>query len=198
MTKITEFIRKRRLFIFISAIIILALSIFFVLKNEKKSTIGIPTTTPVSSDKIASFNNIIPGKTSQERINELLGFPLNTESRDGKTFLDYKTSSQYRNHKVIIKNGVVVLIKEIINKEDNRNVDIIRKEYGVAPVVLYEQKPSSIFDLYVYPTNGIAFLGHNDGTILEIWYFEPTTIEYFASNWAEGFGEETYKEVPKY
>ena len=198
MTKITEFIRKRRLFIFISAIIIPTLLIFFVLKNEKKPTISITTTTPVPNDKTASFNNIVPGETSQERINELLGFPLNTEDKDGKTFLDYKTSNQYRNHTIVIKNGIVILIKEIVNKEDNINADIIREKYGVAPNILYEQKFSSTFDLYVYPGNGIAYLGHQDGTILEVWYFQPTDIDNFIESWANNYQKEEFKEYSKY
>jgi len=65
--------------------------------------------------------------------------------------------------------------------------------------VLYSQAPNASFDLFVYPANGIAYLGHSDGTILEIWYFPPVeNIDMFIENYGQGYGKEPSKVIPLY
>lgn len=197
MNKIIEFIKNKK--ITILTIISLSFLIFIVIKinNNKQNPIvqEIPISTPVN--KIADFNEIIPGKTSLERINELLGKPLNSTISGELNVSSYKSTNQYRNHKVYSKEGLAELVvEEVINGSKTSND--IRKIYGIAPEMLYEKTLTSVFNLYVYPSNGIAYLGHEDGGILEIWYFVPTTIEDFITRWGSDYSKEPSKEIPKY
>lgn len=197
MNKIIEFIKNKK--ITILTIISLSFLIFIVIKinNNKQNPIvqEIPISTPVN--KIADFNEIIPGKTSLERINELLGKPLNSTVSGELNVSSYKSTNQYRNHKVYSKDGLAELVvEEIIN--GSKTANDIRKIYGIAPEMLYEKTLSSVFNLYIYPSNGIAYLGHEDGGILEIWYFVPTTIDDFITKWGSDYSKEPSKVVPKY
>lgn len=153
--------------------------------------------TPVSN-QVARFGEILPGQASIDKVNELLGSPLKTTKTGEKVALDYKTRNQYINHQVIAENNIVRLIKEAVIIGDDKNADTIKEIYGTVPEILYEQAPYSVFNLYVYPGNGIAYLGHEDGTILEIWYFEPTTLSDFIAKWAPNFAEKKFTGQSKY
>ena len=197
MNKIIEIIKSKK--ITILTIISLSFLIFIVVKinNNKQNPIvqEIPISTPVN--KIADFNEIIPGKTSLERINELLGNPLSSTVSGEINVSSYKSTNQYRNHKVYSKDGLAELVvEEIIN--GSKTANDIRKIYGIAPEMLYEKTLSSVFNLYIYPSNGIAYLGHEDGGILEIWYFVPTNINDFIIKWGRDYSKVPSKEIPKY
>lgn len=196
MYKIFDFLKHKK--IVLLTIISLSFLIFIVIKiNNQKSVViqEIPTSSPVSG--IVDFNEIIPGKTSLDRINELLGKPLSSTTSGDLNISNYKSTNQYRNHKVYSKDGLAELVvEEIINK--NKTVKDIQKIYGVAPVSLFSKSPSSAFKLYVYSDKGIAYLGHQDGTILEIWYFIPTTVDDFITKWGSDYSKEPSKEIPKY
>ena len=79
------------------------------------------------------------------------------------------------------------LIKEIVNSNDNIDASFVTNSYGIAPNMLYEDLSNSVFNLYVYPQNGIAYLGAADGTLKEIWYFQQTKLDDFIKNWGTGF-----------
>lgn len=145
---------------------------------------GKPKATPTPVAHIASFKNITPGVATEAELNKVLGTPTKTIINGDQKTDEYKSSSQFRNHTAIIQNGTVVLIKEIISATDTTKASDITDGYGQAPDVLYENSANSTFHLYVYPGNGIAYLGHSDGTLQEIWYFSPTTIDEFRSLWA--------------
>lgn len=194
MNKLRSLFRKKWFYLIL---VILTAFLFFILKNRNAG--NVPVSQPgIANREVASFGEILPGKTSIDRVNELLGFPINTNIVDGKNLQDYRTSNEFRNHQVITENSLVKLIKEAVNIEDAKSAETIRNTYGIAPYILYEKKPSSVFDLYVYPENGIAYIGHEDGTILEIWYFEPTTIDDFISKWANDYSKQKYSGKPQY
>lgn len=178
---------KNKKYIYLLVVLSLISIIFLIFKTNNSQITKEPTqsTAPVTKE-IASFGDITPGKTSLEKINELLGTPISTEEQDGKTASLYKTSNEFRNHRVISENGVSQLvIEEVINSE--KNASDIQIVYGTNPSILYEKSPSSVFNLYVYPENGIAYLGHEDGTVIEIWYFEPTNMDNFKREWGKDF-----------
>ncbi len=196
MFKTTEFIKSKK--ILLLTIISLTSLIFVIVKISNNKNIKIqeiPIYSPVSG--ITNFDSIVPGKTSIERINELLGNPLNSTISGDLKISSYKSTNKYRNHKVYSKDGLAELVvEEVINK--SKIAKDIQKEYGVAPEILYSESPTSAFKLYVYPDKGIAYLGHQDGTILEIWYFVPTTIDDFISKWGSDYLKEPSKVIPKY
>ncbi|HCR36029.1 hypothetical protein A2130_04295 [Candidatus Woesebacteria bacterium GWC2_33_12] len=196
MKNIIENFKKRKFIIL--GIISLVSIVFIVFKTKTKPVITNPTPTPFTSSQIADFNSIVPNQTSLERINELLGYPVETKNENGITINEYRTTNKYRTHVIKIENGIATFIKQEIISGEQKTSDI-QNVYGVAPNVLYSQAPNASFDLFVYPANGIAYLGHSDGTILEIWYFPPVeNIDMFIENYGQGYGKEPSKVIPLY
>lgn len=194
MGRVFNFIKKYWVLILIAVMLILVVVDKFIIPDKKTSQ---NTPTP-KSNRVAEYKSIQPGKSTLEEINSLLGYPIEQSEKDGVTIAEYKSSSNYRNNIVTVQNGVATLIKEIVTAIDNKKSQDIIQEYGDAPFMLYDQKPSSTFNLYVYPTNGIAYVGHEDGTLLEVWYFQPIDIDTFMSTWAKGYSREKTTETLKY
>lgn len=187
--------KKKLLILSIAFLIIIVFT--YVFQNKKVNTTNNENLQTTTSNKIANFNEILPGETRIDRINELLGEPVES-TQEGKLLIqEYKTSNQYRNNKIIINNETIeLIIEEIIN--DSIKSNDIRKVYGIAPHTLYQKIPSSVFNLYVYPNNGIAYLGHEDETVLEVWYFKPTDIDDFINTWAYKYQREKFTETSAY
>lgn len=181
MRKIFNFFKKYS-WIWIIIVVIIAIIGDVVLTQNKRST---PPPTPIA--KRASFKDITPGISSEADLNKVLGTPIRTNIQGDQKVDEYKSTSQFRNHIAVIQNGAVSLIKEMISATDTTKANLITNIYGQAPYILYEKFPNSTFRLYVYPANGIAYLGHEDGTLQEIWYFVPTTIENFQITWASEY-----------
>lgn len=181
--------------IVVIAIVVFSLFIIFLNIGDKEKKPEVVTSQ--TENKIISLKNIVPGKTSVEKINELLGTPIESTKSGSLDIYNYKSSNQYRQHQVYSKDGLSELIVEEIVNGEKTSYDI-QRIYGAPPEILYEKTLTSFFNLYVYPNNGIAYLGHEDGTILEVWYFVPTKIEDFISKWGSGFSREPSKEIPKY
>jgi hypothetical protein len=182
-------------------IIMVVLAIVLTVANKLiKGPMPNPTASPSSTPSgIADYLSIIPGKSNLDDAHKSLGSSLKQTEIDGLTIVDFASSSKYRNNQVFVQNEVVVLIKEIVTSADKKYSQDITSHFGTAPYKLYEQAPQSAFDLYVFPDNGIAYLGGKDGkTVLEIWYFEPTTIENFLSRWGKGFASTPTKESNPY
>lgn len=148
-----------------------------------------PVATPTPVSKIASYKNITPGVSSKTDLDRVLGSPLRTITTGGSTELEYKSTNVNRPHIAIEENGVIVLIREIVNSIDKKFVDDVTSAYGAPQYILYNQDPNNAFRLYVYPANGIAYIAHPDGTLLEIWYFAPTTIDSFIQKWGQGYSQ---------
>src|SRR3989344_3878305 len=81
-----------------------------VLENNAPVS-NIPT--PISTS-VAAYRSLLPGSSTQDQVNKLLGFPVKEEKTDNKTLAEYQSANQYRNHDVIFENSVVILIKEKI------------------------------------------------------------------------------------
>lgn len=166
----------------IIVIVLIAIIGDAILTSRQKASIS-PTPVP----QIASFKNITPGVSSEADLNKVLGTPIKTTVQGNTKTDEYKSTAQFRNSIAIIQNGTVFLIKEVISATDTTTASSITSVYGAAPYTLYEKFPNSTFRLYVYPANGIAYLGHTDGTLQEIWYFVPTSIENFETTWASDY-----------
>lgn len=177
----------------ISIAIVLYIVSLFVKGPAKDAN---PTPTPVA--KVATYKNLIPGTSTENDVTSVWGRPVTTETLDGQKVSDYRSTNQYRFHQVIYYNGKAKLIKEIVNSNDNINADYITGTYGTTADKLYEKYPHSSFNLYVYPSNGIAYLGHVDGTIKEIWYFEPTTFENFIVDWGQDYSTAPIEDTTTY
>lgn len=180
MRKITEFIKKYWILI----LVVLALILFVVNSLIKKPTLT-PTATPLP--KQATFKSILPGVSTESDLNKILGSPLRTTVSNNQKTDEYKSTSELRHHSAVIEGGKVLFIDEIVSAQDTAKASSITDVYGQSPDILYSKFPNATFNLYVYPSNGIAYLGADDGTLLEVWYFEPTTIESFQSTWGKDY-----------
>lgn len=141
-----------------------------------------PTATPSAG---VSYKSLAPGSSSRGDVLAALGKPLNDEMSD---LLNFKSSNPNLPHQVAVSVDTVVFIREIITAKDKKNTENITSQYGNAPYTLYGPSSVNGFNLYVYPDKGIAYVGHvKDPILLEIWYFQPTTIEDFQVRWAKGY-----------
>ena len=180
-------------------ILVVLAGVLFIINKMLGTETALPAMSPSPfSNKVADYNSIQPGKSNVDEINNLLGFPVEQSAADGKITAEYSSSNEFRNNIITIQNGVATLIREVVNTSDNKRAQDIINEFGQAPYRLYKQKANEYFDLYVYPANGIAYLGHEDGTLLEIWYFESTTIENFVTKWATDYSIQKYNGRSQY
>jgi len=167
--------------VFILVAILVVVLVFFArgLKEKKKN---------IQPSQQANYNDIVPGVSSENDLKNKLGEPLKTTVETDKTILDYQSNSPVRFNDVIIKDGTVIFIKEIVAATDEKRSQDITNQYGVAPYTLYNQDdPNSYYYLFVYPGRGIAYLGRSSGKLLEIWYFQPTDISNFINSWASNY-----------
>lgn len=185
MMKIISFI-KHYTWVWIIVLVLFAVIGDAILTQKQKQP---PSPTPIP--KIASYNSITPGVNTKTDLDRLLGSPLRTIKQEDQTRLEYKSTNVNRPHIAFERNGVVELIKEIVNSTDKKTVSDIVSVYGEPTHTLYSKNPNNTYNLYVYSQNGIAYLAHADGTLLEIWYFIPMTIEDFVKNWAPDYSEST-------
>ncbi len=186
MSKIINFLKRIWIPVLVIAFIILVFLNIFLKPVNSPST----SQTPSPDAQQAKFGNITPGSSTQTDVNGILGRPISTKTTGTLTVSEFRSSNQYRFHEATFRNGTLALIKQIVNTNDKLNVTYVTNQFGTAPFKLYENKSHSTFNLYVYPQNGIAYLGHADGTLLEIWYFEPTSFDNFLSLWAKDFSKD--------
>ena len=194
MRKIFDFVKTHWLL----GLLVLTVLLVGINKILKPKSLENPTVSPATPTKIADYKSIVPGETTLDEVNNLLGYPVKKTGEGDKTTAEYNSSNKYRNNKITLQNEVATLIKEMVNTPDNKKAQDIINEFGIAPYKFYKQKPSSTFDLYVYQANGIAYLGHIDGTLLEIWYFKPTSIDDFKAAWGTGYSTEKPTEILPY
>lgn len=192
MNKLFNFIKNKKILLLAFVSIVSMIFIFIKINSSEKVINNVQPSTNISSE-VATFKDIAPGNTyKEEDINKMLGIPVSSTLSGEVKINNYPSSNEYRTNDVEFINGEVDFIKEVVNLDDNRTAEDIRKIYGVTEYVLYENVSDSYFNLYVYPKNGIAYLGHNDGTILEIWYFKPTDINTFKSKWASNYSDKPF------
>lgn len=162
-------------------VVLVALATFYLRPKLTAPIENVPGT------KGASYDTLVPGFSSKSDAIEKLGAPLNGPDSPS---LEFKSSNPNLPHEVIIANDKVVFIKEIIKVEGGKTSNDIIELYGEALKVLYGPDSIHGFNLYVYPDKGIAYLGHiKEPLLLEIWYFQPTTLQEFKAKWASGYSE---------
>lgn len=159
------------------------LSLLFIFGQVLKNKTG---TAPPKNLSQATFDSITPGVSTTDEVTNKFGKPINEDPNS----LEFKSLSPNRNNQVNINQGVVSLVKEIITLQDTRRITDITKVYGLAQKILYGPDAGAGFYLFVYPINGLAYVGHPEsGLLLEIWYFPPTDLAGFETNYAKGYSE---------
>jgi hypothetical protein len=184
MNTLKDYFNKHKgiILLFIASLVSLAYIIFGVSNQKKPSS---PTPTPQE----ISYKNIIPGTNTQADLEKILGTPIATKQDQNQTVDEYQSSVDLLPHTGYFVDNTLTFFKEIISSTDKKDSSFITDVYGDAPNVLYNKSPNSSFNLYVYPDKGIAYVGHPDGTLLEIWYFEPMTIDKFITDYAGDYSK---------
>ena len=177
------FIKKNKT----SAILI---SILLVLIFVNRLTREKPET-PVETEPVkkqANYQNLTPGTSTKDQTIEKLGNPVKEEGNG--TILKFTSSAQGKPHEVLMEENIVFLIIETVTLNDQKTVSDVKKEFGEPKDVLYGPRYTAGFNLYVYPKNGIAYVGQNESDVLlEVWYFPPTTLEDFNMRFAPKYTE---------
>lgn len=164
------------LVLFVALVLIFS---FFSLKKAPPA----PSPSPVG----ASYKELAPGASTRADLERVLG-PVIDQTEEG--LLLFKSTNPNLPHEVVMSEDTVAFIKEAVTAQDKKTSDEITQKYGAAPYVLYGPGSMSGFNLYVYPDKGIAYLGHSkEAVLLEVWYFQPTSIDNFKSRWAKEYSE---------
>lgn len=182
MNKIKIFLKKY-FWVWILIIVTIAIIGDAFLQNAKTKPVFVATPVP----QVASYKSIVPGVATEAYLNKILGTPLKTTISGSVKTDEYTANNTLRHHIAIVQGQKVTFIKEIVSSSDTITTKDLISIYGVAPNILYSKLPNSTFNLYVYPANGIAYLGHKDGTLLEIWYFVPTSMNNFIDLWGQDY-----------
>lgn len=181
MRKILDFVKKQS-WIWIIIIVIVA-----IIGDAYLTRVQTPKATPTPVPQRAIFRGVTPGISSEADLNKIWGTPVKAIVNGNQTTDQYKSTSELRLHSALIENGTVIFIKEIVSAHDTSKSSDITSVYGKPTFTLYNKAPNSIFNLYVYPSSGIAFVGSLSETITEIWYFQPTSLNDFMAKWAQDY-----------
>lgn len=180
-----NFLKNRKRVALAILIILSTTSLIYILSLGHGSNNKAPLPTPQTSSQ-ATYESITPGVSTKEDVLNKLGKPIITN----QDMLEFKSLSPNRNNEVIVNQDKVSLIKQIITLKDTERIMDITKVYGVAQKMLYGPDAGAGFYLFVYPSNGIAYIGNAESDILlEVWYFAPTDLTSFETNYANGYSE---------
>lgn len=176
-------------FLFFPLILLSLIAIVFIISKINDSSSGtrnIPTSLSFSNQ--IDYQKILPGVSSKTDVISLLGAPLTEEENT----IEYKSSSPNFNHQITFDQEKVSFVKEIVTlkeKSSKKAQDII-KASGEPKNMLYGPDAEAGFYLFVYPEDGVAYIGHPEsGMLLEIWHFPPTDIESFINKYAQDYSE---------
>lgn len=175
--KMLSFLKKYFIFILL-AFVAASLLLIRLLLKKPASLIPTPSSVP-------SWQGIIPGKTTTDELSSQLGQPQ--EIAD-KTYF-YSSTNQFRPNEVVLKDDKVGLVKEKIIGKEKIFSDFTSK-FGEPEAVLYGPDSPAGFYLHLFLKNGLAVLANSEGgTVLEVWYFSPTTLSEFIAEWGNGYNQ---------
>lgn len=158
--------------------------------TDNKSSTNIQTT----------YKSIIPGKTTKEEVLDIMGKPLSEKQEGEYLVLTFKSDIEPRPHIVKLKDNIVDIFIEavLMNKSPMQVFD----SYGEAPNKLYAHFVKGSRTLFIYPEDGIAFMGYDGNSVdmLEMWYFKPMPFEEFRKLYTPNYYDKTAdtpEEFPK-
>lgn len=134
---------------------------------------------PPASSQSPWQNNIYAGKTPKNELESALGSPTEIKEEQDKEIYLYPSTNKNRLHEIEITNSTVNIIKEqVISKEKGKLKDYIQN-YGQYEAEFFG-KHGTFAPGFFWGKNGIlVFANKNDGIIVEIWYFAPTSTTDF-------------------
>ena len=137
-----------------------------------------------------TWKGLVPGQSTKNEIEKKLGQPSETSLQDGKELLRYPSSNQFRKDTLVLENNQLSLVKEeVINKEKGNLKDYLQR-FGKPDLEGYGPYSEAGFKVYVFAKDGVAVVANPvDGTIIQMWYFKPTTLTVFKSTIGQGISD---------
>lgn len=170
-------IRIKRIGIALLVVLTLISIVFIFLKVKKPSV-------PSSTSNFNSWNSITPGTSTESDVTASLGKP---KEKIGDT-LYYGSKSPTRDNQISLQGGVVGLVKESVAFSESRKTSEITSKFGDPTFTLFGPEAVNGQYLFVYPDKGVAFIGNPVvGSLFEVWYFLPTTIDLFTKDYAPDY-----------
>lgn len=170
LTQIAKLVKSELILLVLGglSLIVFTLAIFSFAKSKNPPAI--------TSSQTPWQNNIYAGKTTKEELKSALGSPIDVKKEQGKETYLYPSTNENRLHEIEIAESTVDIIKEqIIGEEKGKLKDYIQN-YGQYEAEFFG-KHGTFAPGFFWGKNGIlVFANKNDGIIIEIWYFTPTSI----------------------
>lgn len=179
MNKILEILKIRKMLI-ILLIIVVVLFILIAFVFGKVTTPNINKGgVPLGPGE--KWNQIVPGESTKEDVIKQFGEPISSTENS----LSYKSSSPARDNQITIADNHVDLVRQMITPADKITTKTLTQKYGISSDLLYgPDSPNGIY-LFIYANKGVAYLGNpNTESVIEVWYYPPTTLEKFRSKYA--------------
>jgi len=128
---------------------------------------------------IAWKNNIIAGETTKDKLIKSLGQPLKIEAADNQVSYFYDSGNKYRPHEVELSEDQVNLIKEQVVGDERGKLSYYLQKYGEPQATVYGRHGDFAPGHFWQAVGLLVFANTNDGTIVEIWYFQPQDLQNF-------------------
>lgn len=123
--------------------------------------------------------SIYAGQTTKNELEAKLGSPQKIEQLEDGIAYQYPTDDEFRPNKVEIKGDTVSIIKQQVLSQEGGDLNDYSQKYGTPNAKLYG-KYGTIAPGHFWGDKGLLVFGNDqDSTIVEIWYFAPTTLESF-------------------
>ena len=173
--------KKKIIFLIFSVFLIMVYLVFTVLLFRNTQTSDIPTRSKplpkTLEEEYSNLNKLIPGKNTVNDVIKTNGYPQDTLSENGKTYLYYNTPFEELNNVVLIENNVVTYAHEWIFGNQRGTYDKNSSPLGPPGLILYSE---DAFDLpwFAFPEKG-TMIRVSDVVITEAVYFVPQDKESF-------------------
>ena len=162
--------------LFLVALMLFLLKIFFDNLSQQGRT------------PLSSWRGVVPGKDKAEGLVNKLGAPRRQTFEDGKLALEYVRGEELESL-VYIQNNTVDLVRDYSSRD--KKLAVFKNEFGRPEGEFYGPHAAAGFKVFVFASDGTAAIAKPDtGTVIEVWYFEPTSLQNFLSRWGTNFTTE--------
>lgn len=155
---------KSELVLITLVILILSLLVIALVKPFKKSP------------QVTWKEGVTAGKSTRQELESRLGKPV--KIGDDQTYF-FDSGNQYRPHQVQFSQDIVEIVKEQVIGNEKGKLDGFIKRYGSPQEILYGQHGTFAPGHFWGNLGLLVFANQQDGTVVEIWYFEPIDVEGF-------------------
>ncbi len=143
------------------------------------------------SNKQECIQNIIPGETTQEDLDKLLGTPIFSEIDEGIETRFYFSSNEKRYHSIKLDNGIVVMVSVVFENDANMiPLSSILNEYGAPEATTFSLLTEGSY-FYLYPADGQSFIVSSDSdTVFVRHCFTPMSLDAYMNTWGANLPKE--------